>query len=430
MRIRSTMVVAACAVLVLTSCGSDVARPPASAAATTSAPVSTTTKAVEDTATVPTITTAVVNTAATATETAPPTTDAAATDPTSSRTALAELVRRACASSGGFTVSTQLYDVAQVLIEQGHPAYRIDGNALSRAVTLFFDRYATRDADPTRDLAYPQSDVCSQVDGIVATIADEPLTDPATDGTTDTTPAAASVFSLRSVDWGSHTFDEMPCPAGAPSSITLTAGQWISPDGVSGGGMTLTSVAYGDVTGDGGEAAVIALDCGSGGSTNTTVVAVVTVSAGQAQQIDTPVDVGQATSITVEAAGFSVDVATYQPTDPHCCPSLHERDHYALTSGAWMIVAREPLESASTAPPVGGCPEYGQTTQQGDGIPTPCERIAGLQRVLASLGYVVTPDGQYGPRTVAAVRAFQRDHGLPTTGTIDPQTYYAILPPN
>ena len=75
------------------------------------------------------------------------------------------------------------------------------------------------------------------------------------------------------------------------------------------------------------------------------------------------------------------------------------------------------------------CPEYGETARRGDGVPTPCESIAGLQRVLSSLGYQVTDDGQFGPGTEAAVMAFQADYGLPVTGIIDPETWYTLLPP-
>ena len=76
------------------------------------------------------------------------------------------------------------------------------------------------------------------------------------------------------------------------------------------------------------------------------------------------------------------------------------------------------------------CPEYGETAQRGDGVPTPCESIAGVQRVLAGLGYQVADDGQFGPGTEAAVMAFQADYGLPVTGIIDPETWYTLLPPD
>jgi peptidoglycan DL-endopeptidase CwlO len=38
----------------------------------------------------------------------------------------------------------------------------------------------------------------------------------------------------------------------------------------------------------------------------------------------------------------------------------------------------------------------------------------------------VTPDGVFGPRTSAAVRAFQKAHGIPTTGNVGPLTWTAL----
>lgn len=76
------------------------------------------------------------------------------------------------------------------------------------------------------------------------------------------------------------------------------------------------------------------------------------------------------------------------------------------------------------------CPEYGEVARLGDGIPVPCESIAGVQRVLDSLGYPLDDDGQFGPGTQAAISAFQADHGLPVTGELDATTWYTILPPD
>lgn len=59
--------------------------------------------------------------------------------------------------------------------------------------------------------------------------------------------------------------------------------------------------------------------------------------------------------------------------------------------------------------------------------------IRGLQtmlRVLAedSPNYLsVIPDGIYGPETMSAVAAFQRNHGLPPTGVTDQDTWEAIV---
>lgn len=51
-----------------------------------------------------------------------------------------------------------------------------------------------------------------------------------------------------------------------------------------------------------------------------------------------------------------------------------------------------------------------------------------LQTRLLQLGYtgVGTPDGNFGPATTTAVKQFQTDHGLPSTGTVDQATWNAL----
>ena len=52
--------------------------------------------------------------------------------------------------------------------------------------------------------------------------------------------------------------------------------------------------------------------------------------------------------------------------------------------------------------------------------------VRALQRLLLRDGFPVTVDGQYGPGTRKAVRAFQRGAGLPVTGTADDATQAAL----
>jgi peptidoglycan hydrolase-like protein with peptidoglycan-binding domain len=55
--------------------------------------------------------------------------------------------------------------------------------------------------------------------------------------------------------------------------------------------------------------------------------------------------------------------------------------------------------------------------------------VARLQADLERLGYTMTGpvDGIFGPKTASGVRAFQQDHGLPVTGTVDPATWQAVV---
>ena len=53
-------------------------------------------------------------------------------------------------------------------------------------------------------------------------------------------------------------------------------------------------------------------------------------------------------------------------------------------------------------------------------------RVRRLQRALASLGYEVSPDGEYGPATSEAVAAFQEDADLEVDGVAGAQTIAAI----
>lgn len=54
------------------------------------------------------------------------------------------------------------------------------------------------------------------------------------------------------------------------------------------------------------------------------------------------------------------------------------------------------------------------------------EAVRQLQRDLNSLGYKLAADGDFGPKTDAAVRRFQRDRGLAADGIVGPKTRAAI----
>ncbi len=57
-----------------------------------------------------------------------------------------------------------------------------------------------------------------------------------------------------------------------------------------------------------------------------------------------------------------------------------------------------------------------------------CDSLLGAQERLNHLHYFVgNPDGELGPLTRAALRRFQRDHGLAVTGVLDRPTVARLL---
>lgn len=53
--------------------------------------------------------------------------------------------------------------------------------------------------------------------------------------------------------------------------------------------------------------------------------------------------------------------------------------------------------------------------------------VAEIQEKLASIGYDVTADGDYGPATSEAVKAYQRGHGLDADGMVGASTYSLLM---
>jgi hypothetical protein len=131
-----------------------------------------------------------------------------------------------------------------------------------------------------------------------------------------------------------------------------------------------------------------------------------------------------------------------RPQPPAGAPS---RRLLALVAGVSILVlvilvavlqggGDEAAEPTPTAPPTETSAEpqaetegnlrlaAGATLAEGDSG----ARVRRLQRALASLGYEVTPDGEFGPGTTAAVRAFQEDAGLDADGVAGSATVSAL----
>ncbi|MDI3284380.1 TIGR02594 family protein [Polyangium sp. 15x6] len=65
-----------------------------------------------------------------------------------------------------------------------------------------------------------------------------------------------------------------------------------------------------------------------------------------------------------------------------------------------------------------------------DAAPHLRDEVRVLQRELKRWAYSMSPDGQFGPRTDAAVRHFQRKRGLKDDGIVGPRTWDAVLDPD
>jgi N-acetyl-anhydromuramyl-L-alanine amidase AmpD len=55
------------------------------------------------------------------------------------------------------------------------------------------------------------------------------------------------------------------------------------------------------------------------------------------------------------------------------------------------------------------------------------EAVKAVQSQLNTRGHGLTVDGRFGPRTDAAVRDFQADSGLTVNGSVDPSTWYRLV---
>ena len=79
----------------------------------------------------------------------------------------------------------------------------------------------------------------------------------------------------------------------------------------------------------------------------------------------------------------------------------------------------EPHQLAQTHPPVTGAPLLSPRSRGTD--------VITAQHLLNAAGAHLTADGVYGPATAAAVKTFQRAHGLDADGLVGPATWGALI---
>lgn len=89
---------------------------------------------------------------------------------------------------------------------------------------------------------------------------------------------------------------------------------------------------------------------------------------------------------------------------------------------SWDWVRYMSFVSACAGPSASTAPADRPVLVFGDRSPAVTE----LQRDLGRRGYLGTISGYFGPATREAVRRFQRDHGIPTTGNYGPLTRAAM----
>lgn len=107
------------------------------------------------------------------------------------------------------------------------------------------------------------------------------------------------------------------------------------------------------------------------------------------------------------------------------------------TAAALGIVAVQPaslgVSSGSTATQGSGSGSGSPATAAtAGGVTLPVEfgmwsdDVRVVQRALTAAGYPLAPDGRFGPVTLAAVKRFQKDHGIPQTGVVHTMTARAL----
>ena len=113
--------------------------------------------------------------------------------------------------------------------------------------------------------------------------------------------------------------------------------------------------------------------------------------------------------------------ASWAPIAPRKAPVAPARKRAAPKSSVRRTVAqgRAPAVTRSTKPPA---------PQQQPSVKPNADVVRHAQEALERAGYEIgTPDGQLGPRTVAAIQRFQTDRYLTVSGQLDDATLGALL---
>jgi peptidoglycan hydrolase-like protein with peptidoglycan-binding domain len=100
----------------------------------------------------------------------------------------------------------------------------------------------------------------------------------------------------------------------------------------------------------------------------------------------------------------------------------------AASAAQTAPVVKAPASAASTRMPATVAATLAwPVLREGTNAQWPPATVRSLQYLLDAHGAKLTVDGAFGPRTNAAVLAFQRAHGLPANGVVDATTWKALI---
>lgn len=146
-----------------------------------------------------------------------------------------------------------------------------------------------------------------------------------------TTPAPARV-PVSDLDFANRSYEIFCEDASQVTPIELVDGQWTSPMGPTYGVVDGFDVAYGDVTGDGQDEALVLITCAAGAGSNawTNTVVIESTEGGVTQ-------VGQPIPSRTELLGGELigQEPYYEDDDPMCCPSSMLVSTWVLRNGGW-----------------------------------------------------------------------------------------------
>lgn len=191
-------------------------------------------------------------------------------------------------------------------------------------------------------------------------------------GTTSTTAAAVAADAIRSIDFGDFTYAPDTCGDDTERDPFVVRGGSASSASGANLSVDVTNIAYGDLTGDGVDDAVVLVSCNAGGNVAWVIPLVYTVDAdGKPERLGILAGDGrgdrQVTGASISDGQIVTDEAVFLPDDPRCCPSATGATIWEWDGTTFVIV------NSTEA----GGPDDGATpTKSGSGDP-----------------FLITPDG-------------------------------------